>query len=159
MKKNDKIYSIDELRNKILYFINYKPRSLNEVKKKMLLLNAQESQIQQLLTELINVQLINDQKIIRLYIEQFLESKKFGVYRTKLELIRKGFAKELVESEVSCYIDQEEYHEESQALETLCLKYRHTIPEKEQMIGFLIRKGFSYQSAKEAVSIFIIKHT
>ncbi|MGL4394053.1 MAG: regulatory protein RecX [Brevinema sp.] len=159
MRRHDKVYSIEKLRDKVLYYINYRPRSLQEVKKKLNSLNATLEQEELLLKELLGFGLINDEKIIELYIQQFINSKLFSLYKTKLELQKKGFDKELIAEKLNEYLDEEEFSEEDQVWQTLSQKYRYSIPDREKVIAFLVRRGFSYHISKKVSDEFIKKHT
>lgn len=151
----NKTFSLEQLKNKILYFINYRPRSLYEIKNKLLSLNASSDQISFLIDELSSFQLINDEKIISLYIREFLEVKQIGLYKTSLELKKKGFSEQLIQDALVEYCSHEEYSEETKILELLTRKYAPPFPDQHKMLAFLIRRGFSYQHANKTIKKFL----
>ncbi|MGL4676799.1 MAG: regulatory protein RecX [Brevinema sp.] len=147
-----KIYLIEQLKNKILYYINYRIRSRQEVINKLTLLNASQEQISLIVKELEQINLINDEKFIIFFIQNCIETKKYGVSRTILELQKKGFSSTLIHSTVEDYCSQEEYNPIQTACNLISQKYRSTAPEDHKILGFLGRRGFSYSIAQKALA-------
>lgn len=151
--KYQKKLTLDQLRNKILYYINYRIRSQLEVIKKLRTLSATEEEIAILIKELLELNLINDEKFIHYFIRDYFEFKKFSIYRTNMELIKKGFDKYLIQDSLTNYCEQEEFSELDQAFQIVQAKYRNrqSLPDKNKILAFLTRKGFSYSIASKAL--------
>ena len=149
----ERTYTIDQLKDKVLYFINYRMRSKKEVFDKLQKLNALPEDSTLIVDELIELGLINDEKFIEFFVREFFEIKKLGLSRVNLELRRLGFDSVLIQDSVQQYILQEEYSPEDEALELIEQKYRTSLPEDHKIIAFLGRRGFSYSIANNALSI------
>lgn len=149
----DRAYSIDQLKDKVLYFINYRMRSKQEVFYKLQKLNTLPEDITMILEELEELDLINDEKFIEFFVREFFEIKKLGLSRVNLELRRIGFDSILIQDSVQQYILQEEYSPEDEALELIEQKYRTNLPEDHKIIAFLGRRGFSYSIANNVLNI------
>ena len=149
----ERTYTIDQLKDKVLYFINYRMRSKKEVFDKLQKLNALPEDSILIVDELIELGLINDEKFIEFFVREFFEIKKLGLSRVNLELRRLGFDSVLIQDSVQQYILQEEYSPEDEALELIEQKYRTNLPEDHKIIAFLGRRGFSYSIANSALNI------
>ena len=150
----DRTYTIDQLKNKVLYFINYRMRTKQEVFNKLQKLNALSEDITIIIEELVELGLINDEKFIEFFVREFFEIKKLGLSRVNLELQRVGFDSVLIQDSVQQYILQEDYSPEDEALDLIEQKYRTILPEDHKIISFLGRRGFSYSIANNALNIY-----
>ena len=148
----DKIYTIDQLKNKVLYFINYRMRSRKEVLNKLQKLNALAEDTKLIINELEDLGLINDEKFIVFFVREFFVIKKLGLSRVNFELHKLGFDSLLIQDSVQQYLLQEEYSPEDEALNLIEQKYRSTLPEDHKIIAFLGRRGFSYSVANKALT-------
>ena len=147
-------YTIEQLKDKALYYISYRIRSKAEVLKKLLSLNAKPEEITLILDELSELGLINDEKLIPSFIRQYIEVKNFPLSKVKSELRRVGFESYLIQDSLEKYLTEEDYSEDTQALVVLRQKYRSLLPEDQKVISFLARKGFNYGIAKKALEVF-----
>ena len=150
----ERTYTIDQLKDKVLYFINYRMRTKQEVFDKLQKLNALPEDSAMIVDELVELGLINDEKFIEFFVREFFEIKKLGLSRVNLELRRLGFDSVLIQDSVQQYILQEEYSPEDEALELIEQKYRTNLPEDHKIIAFLGRRGFSYSIANNALNTY-----
>ncbi|MGL4367807.1 MAG: regulatory protein RecX [Brevinemataceae bacterium] len=149
--------TLEQLQNKILKYINYRPRSRKAVEQKLKFLNAGEIQINTLLIELEEWSLINDEKIIKMFAEDLFEIKKFGVQKVSQELRQLGFEKYLIEDTIDELLAQHSYSDHEQALLHLKKKYKfpHSGYCPNKLLAMLARKGFAYSDAKQAIQDFL----
>jgi regulatory protein len=103
-------------------------------------------------------QLLNDQQFAQDWMRARQISKKKGQNAIKSELIQKGVAHEVIEEMMSQNITSESEHK--LALEALGKKSRffkglEGVELKQKMLQFLVRKGFSYDGAKDVVEEFL----
>lgn len=117
-----------------------------------LISNYDEQTAEQVCNELEEHGLIDDRK----YGERLCEmlSSRYGTYRVKNELIRKGIDRELAEE--ICVTDDERQLEN--AVSFVMKKYGTDIADysvRQKINGALIRRGYSYSVAKEAVDRII----
>ena len=137
-----------------LRFIQYRPRSIHETRQKLLKKNFDIRLIEDVLDYLQETHWLNDQNFCNLWVDSRLHSKYYGPHRIKRELKEKGIDEDLIETEIeNAYSDKSlaEWGE-------LCLeqKYKDGIlpDEKFKAINFLIRRGYAYGTAKEALRLF-----
>ncbi|MGL5956197.1 MAG: regulatory protein RecX [Brevinema sp.] len=149
-----KTYSIEQLKNKILYYINYRIRSQQEIIHKLTSLHASQEQICVLVEELEQIGLINDEKLIVFFIQDYIETKQYGLSRVTLELRKKGFSSPLIQSALEDYYAREDYDPIRQAYNLIAQKYRLKLPEDQKILAFLARRGFSYSIAQKALTIY-----
>lgn len=142
-----KQYTPEQIRNKVLYYINYRIRTQKEILNKLQSLNADSEYISSLMEELEEMGLVNDEKFIHFFVREYLEVKKFGMYRVKQELQKKGFSPLLIQEHLS----QEEYDPLEEAYLVLIQKYQNRSSEDHKMLAFLGRRGFSYSEASQAL--------
>ncbi len=150
-KSYDKEYSIEQLKNKVLYYINYRIRSEKEVSNKLKSLNASEENTTLIMDELRQLGLINDERFIGFFVRDYIENKKYGMSRVKIELKSKGFADYLIQDTLSEYLDEEEYNPIQEALSLITNKFKNKITDDQKILGYLARRGFPYSDAKKAL--------
>lgn len=93
---------------------------------------------------------INDENVAKSFAQELLESKGYSKYRAKLELLKKGFSKELV----SDILDEFEVDEESVIKELVEKKYKSAFEDekiKRRAIAFLQRQGYSFEAIKRVL--------
>lgn len=161
MHKHHKKYSLEQLKNKVLYYINYRIRSKKEVLTKLDSLSASEENTQLIIDELENLGLINDEKFIIFFIQDYIETKKYGITRIKSELHRKGFESWLIQDALHEYFDEDEYDPVDSAYQLIQQKYhsRQILPENHhKILAFLARRGFEYRVSTQALAKFTKKN-
>lgn len=151
-----KKYTLEQLQNKILYFINYRIRSQQEVLIKLKQLAATQDQIQILIDQLVSHGLLDDQKFIHFFIHENLYVKKRSISDTKRILKQKGFKEHLINDAFLEFLDANDFSELEQAVHALKQKYNfNSILESKKMLAFLGRRGFSYSVASDAVKLYL----
>ncbi len=130
-KNYDKEYSLEQIKNKILYYINYRIRSEKEVLNKLKSLNASEENTAVVMDELRQLGLVNDERFISFFVRDYIENKRYGMSRVKMELKNKGFADYLIQDSLAEYLDEEEYDSAHEALNLISAKYQNRITEDQ----------------------------
>jgi len=103
----------------------------------------------QALDKLIELGLQSDER----FAESFVQAKhSWGGQRLRLEMMRKGIEKELIEAAIEQHLD-----EAPRCAEVLATKLRgQPVPEdykeRQKLMAFLIRRGFSLDSAKNTLA-------
>ncbi len=147
-----KNYTIDQLKNKVLYYINYRIRTKKEVLNKLKQLQASAEDTNTIIEELEQLNLINDQKFIIFFVQDYIEIKKYGLSRVKIELQKKGFSSILIQDALQEYFSDEDYDPIDSAYQLIEQKYRNKIIEDQKALSFLARRGFSYSDAQKALN-------
>ncbi len=153
-KSYTKEYSLEQLKNKVLYYINYRIRSEKEVLNKLKSLNASEENTAVVMDELRQLGLVNDERFISFFVRDYIENKRYGMSRVKMELKNKGFADYLIQDSLAEYLDEEEYDSAQEALNLISAKYQNRITEDQKILAYLARRGFSYSDARKALDEF-----
>ncbi len=119
--------------------------------------------IESLIKKLKEKDLINDERFAREWIEARRNSKNKGINAIKAELYSKGISREVIESKLDprlfgddTTLGWSEENEEDLATKALEKKVKNIlllkdVKEKQRILGFLMRKGFSYEIAREAI--------
>jgi len=152
--------SFENLYDKTLRFLSFRPRSEKEIldylKNKTSFAKAADDQKEELsqtfdkiLKKLKEYKFIDDLA----FAKWFIENRKKGKRLILLELSHKGISKEIIEEAQSLF---DLAKKDSDLLEKLIDKkwkiYQRN-PEKayEKMMGFLMRRGFDYDTVKKAI--------
>lgn len=142
----------EEVYQKALRFLSYRPRSAAEVRQNLSKHGVPEALIEATLERLQRSGLVDDEAFARLWVENRSEFRPRSRSALRAELRRKGLAEEIIQSVL----------EQSEDEETLALqaarKYVRRLkglewPEfRRKMGGFLARRGFSYSTIAPLIS-------
>jgi len=135
-------------------FSSYKPRTSQEVIKKLEENNFNEQIVKETISFLKNYGLIDDERYVRNFAKDKSKLKKWGIYKIKTELIKKGIDKTLIEEQLN-----EAYNESFETENALKLVYRKLslikkkTPEKikQSIINYLQYKGFSWEVIRKVL--------
>ena len=139
-----------------LRYLNYCPRSKLEVEKKLGVINFPKAVIKKVITKLEAIDYINDLRLAQAWVLDRNKIRPKGKRVLRAELLKKGIADEVIEG-VLGDIDQSA---ELELVKKLIAKKFH--PElypdalkfqkaRKKTIDFLLRRGFSFDTIKEAM--------
>ena len=141
-------------KNKALRIIEKCIKTEWEIKDKLIKLGYSEDTVERVLEFLREYDFVNDKKYARMFIKQKIT--KEGKAKIKLELLRKGVSKEIIENEIDLIGDEEE---RDSALKLAEKRYRvlrklETDDTKlyRKLFSYLIRRGYEYQEVKNILS-------
>jgi regulatory protein len=137
---------------KALHFLDYRPRSMMEVRQNLLKRGISDSLIDETVNRLQSAGLVNDEAFARAWVENRNTFRPRGKPALRMELRRKGLSDEIIQSVLDTHV-----HEESLAFEAARKYVRRLVglewPEFRQKLGgFLTRRGFSYATIAPVVS-------
>lgn len=95
---------------------------------------------------------LDDRRFAERLAEKLLLRKRYGAYRAKVELARKGFDSKLIAQVLSAY-DKEVYREK--ICELLESKYAGRLDDKDELrkvTASLVRRGYSYSDISAAIN-------
>lgn len=109
--------------------------------------------IQQVVEELKQQNLINDVDFVKMYIESKTKAKPKGANALKMELMRLGIQKDILDQ----HFEESPINESEQAIQALekrWNRYRILDTKKrfEKAANFLLRRGFSFDVAKKTIA-------
>jgi regulatory protein len=163
--KVGKIYSDEEINNiikkaqfqktldKLLRFATLRPRSEREIKDWFRRKEVHESLNDELFKRLKHLELLDDQKFTKWWIDQRISFKPRGIKALKYELFQKGIDKEIINK----VLEDSEIDEVKIAkglLERNSYKWRNLkgFEERQKKSQFLAGKGISWDSIKKLVN-------
>ncbi|MEK7551773.1 MAG: regulatory protein RecX [Patescibacteria group bacterium] len=147
--------------NKSFKFLSYRPRSEKEVRDYLIKKKADDLVIEKVINKLKEKNFLNDLDFTKWWIEQRTKFKPRAERIIKLELIRKGIAKELIDD----VLQDEEIEKETdldkakKIAKKKILRYKNDEPKKqyEKLARFLASRGFDWDTIKEVVDQLIPK--
>lgn len=153
----------EKLLAKALFYLKFRPRSSFEIRqyllkkiKKMKLGDLED--INKVINHLKEIDLINDKKFIRWFVDQRCLNKPKSLLAIKQELKRFGFKKNIIdEFFLNYFLDEEKLA--LSALKKRWLRFSSLSLEKkkEKATQFLLRRGFSFEIIKSVIDKLIKK--
>lgn len=119
-----------------------------------------EEEINLAIKKLKSLGFVDDKKYAENLVREYSEFKRYGAYRIKLKLIEKKIPEEIIKdalSKISKISEQENVSE----LAKKYLKNKNLPREKlyNRTLGFLLRRGYSYELSKQAVGQALKNYT
>jgi len=139
-----------------LRFLEFRPRSIAEVRRKLIQKGQPSSEIEQVITRLVDQRILDDAAFAR----QFARTKLLGAgasrFRVAQELARKGVARAIVDQAITDLQDDEGI-EASAALHRVAEKKWKSLvsldgfTRKRRLYAFLARRGFNPDEIRSAI--------
>ena len=135
-----------------LRFLSFRRRTEKEIKDKLKQKGFDENIIKRTVEKLKEYDLINDLEFATAWVKERLEYKPRGKKLLRQELWKKGIKKEIIDQAL-----EESYQNEDKSawelLEKIKNRYKNLKPQvaRRRMYGFLLRRGFSYETAKSSM--------
>jgi regulatory protein len=139
--------SLEKAKQSAYRFISYRPRSTAEVRQNLLAKQYDEAVVEQVLSRLNELNLLNDRDFARFWIEQRETFKPRSQRALRQELHQKGVSREIIDEQIA---DLDETAAARKAAEKKAQNWGH-LPKDiffSKMGGFLQRRGFNYAIAK-----------
>lgn len=136
-----------------LHFIGYKMRTEAEVRRKLEEKEIQPEIRNRVMEFLKKYDYVNDALYVQKYVQERERLAPRGKNLLQLELRQKGIS----EKTIAAVLTEMELDEADAAVRLLTKKLRHATlpleqPQKQKLLAFLMRKGFDYETAKDAIS-------
>lgn len=137
-------------------FLNYKPRSESEIRKKLKEKKLSPSSIEKVIASLKDLNFLNDEQYAGMYLEEKLRNKPQGKRMISMKLAEKGISKNIIEKTIG-----EKYSEETETKKALILlnKYKKKVKaktqaeKKQKCFRYLLSKGFEYDIISSVMKI------
>jgi len=136
-----------------LKFLSFRRRTEKQVREKLQKRGFDEKTIDATIDKLKEFDLINDLEFATCWVKDRLAYKPRGKKLLKQELWKKGIRKDIIER-VTEELCQDEDKSASDLVEKIKKRYRNLDPQvaKRRMYNLLLRRGFSYETTKNALS-------
>lgn len=144
--------------DKLLNYLSYRPRSEAEVRRYLTNLQLSDNVINQLISRLKELGLIDDAKFVELWIQSRMGTNPIGPKRLVAELLQKGIDKSLILQkldELAGQVDEEKLAIELAAKRVRRYQRLDDRQRAQKLMQFLLRRGFSYDVVRTAVRMVI----
>jgi regulatory protein len=149
-----------EAKDAALKFLSFRRRTEKQVKEKLQKKGFDERTIKTTIDKLKEFDLINDFEFATSWVKDRLAFKPRGKRLLKQELWKKGIRKDIIErvTEEQC---QDEDESALKLVERTSKRYKNLEPQvaKRRMYNLLLRRGFSYETSKNALQFLTRSHT
>ena len=143
------IEEFDENKTKVLKYVMFKKRTIQEIKAKFKN-SIEENMLEDIIEELKENGYISDEEYIRRAINEFIALKNLSLKEIKYKLGTKGISNSLIEDYIAENRDELEEYEQQSAYNIVLKKYGDM--SEIEIKQYLIKKGYSEDSIKEALS-------
>lgn len=139
---------IEKARETALRYIEYRPRSMAEVRKNLRDKKYHDAVIDQVINRLSDVGLLDDTKFAAYWVEQRETFKPRSQMALRQELLQKGVDRAIIDSAVDSV---DETAAATQLAQKQANRYAHLDEDafRKKMMGYLQRRGFSYGIIQE----------
>ena len=162
----DKIKSTEaetQAKNIAINFISYRPRSSKEVAVHLIKKGFAHGIADKVVNHLLELKLIDDTKFAEIFIRDRIKRKLIGAGLLRQQLAVKGISNKIIDRVIDDYISPKEQQNTAvQLAKKKMLSLKHSAKTNEdkrnkRIVDFLIRRGFSYETALKAVQSVLNK--
>lgn len=143
------IVEYDKQKTKVLKYIMYKKRTEQEIKQKFFS-SIDEYMLEDIIEELKQKQYINDDNYIQRAVNEMMALQKLSKKELRYKLMSKGLDTNKIETYFSKIQEELEEYEFDSAKKIAIKKL--SLMEEEEVIQFLLKKGYEMDSIKNALS-------
>jgi regulatory protein len=137
---------------KALHFIDYRPRSTDEVRKNLIKHKCPEGLVEETLERLKRSGLVNDDAFARAWVENRNTFRPRGKAVLRMELRRKGLSDDVIQSVLDEQKDEEALCLAAAKKQSRRLVGLEFVDFRSKLAGHLGRRGFSYDVISPVVS-------
>ena len=139
--------------NIALNYIAYRPRSEAEVRVRLDKAGFGENEIERIVKKLKKYNYLNDLEFAKLWINDRMKINPRGKKVLKIELLKKGINKDIVDSAIAGIADEAE----QEMIKKIISKKQkangtNQLLIDEKIISFLLRRGFRYDTIKKTIA-------
>ena len=134
--------------DKVMRYVVYKKRTSEEVRKKCLTLNYEDSYIDEIIEYLKEAGYIDDKVYIQKYINDIKKLKHMSIAQIRNDLARRGIDSDLIDNIIMTENINEFEFESAEYLLNKKLKLGEDI---DKVKRFLLNKGYSYSNVLKAI--------
>ena len=150
MEKDQKriTHSLEQIFQKTLRFIGFRPRSQKEILFYLHKKTADEKIIAKILEDLTNLGLLDDAAFVDWWLDQRATFRPKGKRALVMELKQKGIDNNLIQKAVAEKVNEKEA---AASLAEKKLRVWARLPQeicREKLVGFLERRGFNWETIK-----------
>lgn len=142
----------NKARDTAVKYLSFKARTKNEVAAKLAEKDFTEDIIDKVIALLEKYNYIDDYSYAGSFLRDKFNINGFGTERIKYELKQRGISEEIIEKvvEENCF---DEIKKAAELIEQKYGVYEFDIKERRKIEGFLLRRGFSFSTIKDAFNL------
>jgi regulatory protein len=146
--------SENEAKEAALRFLSFRRRTEKEIRDKLRRKGFDDKVIRSTIEKLKSYDLVNDHEFATAWIKERLAYKPRGRRLLRQELWKKGIQKDVIDRAVE-ELCRDENQSALKVLKKAERRYRNLEPKvaRRRMMGLLTRRGFSYETIKEALKL------
>ena len=134
--------------DKIIGYVLYKMRTINEVRQKCKRLKLSEDYTDDVINYLVEAGYLDDKNYAQKYVENVMRLKNSSRSEIKTDLMRRGVAPDIIDD----VIDNEEVYEfENTSCDILAEKKFKTTDDILKVKKYLLSKGYSFDAVSKAI--------
>ncbi len=146
---------IQKYLDKAFKYLSFRPRSEKEVRDKLKMKKAPSEIIDKIITQLVNLKFLDDEKFAQWWIEQRTQFSPRGERVLKLELRQKGISQDVIESALQNTEDivKDDLESAKKLVRKKLDRYKHLSRQKlyQKLGAYLARRGFDWQTIKKSI--------
>lgn len=146
-------------KERALYLLQYRDHSYHELVEKLVKSVDDIDIAEETADKMAKLGFLDDQRYCERLAGEYIVSKKYGVYKAKFELSKKGFDKKLIDECVEAAAEDVDF------VEIICgiieSKYKNCLSDRKSIkktTDALFRRGFSYDDIKQAMDVYADEH-
>jgi regulatory protein len=141
----------EKIFNKVLKFLSYRPRSEKEIVDYLKKKGASSTLIDKSIKKLKKLKFLNDRDFVTWWLEQRSTFRPRGKRALKMELIRKGIDREIIDEVLNKAVDELVLAKKAAQKKLKTYQRLEANEFRKKMTGYLARQGFAWDSIKEAL--------
>jgi len=142
------------IRQSALSYASYKPRTVKQVKEKLILKGFNADETREGIDFLYKFNLLDDKKFAKSFVKDYLKRKPAGEQKLYFELIKKGISKELAKETVKEHFsDVDDFELAMKAAQKKLSMFSNKPDDKKRnsLIAYLARQGFSWEVIRDVI--------
>ncbi|MDO8503611.1 MAG: regulatory protein RecX [bacterium] len=155
MRTENKADQEEKVYNKIVRFATLRPRSEHEINLWLKRKKISTTTSSRVFNRLKNLNLIDDEAFASWWVEQRLTFRPKARRALSFELRQKGISRDTIESVLKNIEIPSETALAAELVAKKLPRFKDLPPEvrKKKLVGFLVRRGFSWETIKKAVDV------
>jgi len=150
--------TVRKARERALRLIAYRDRTVSEIRKRLIGSDFPEDVVNEVVKQMVQAELINDEKFSRDYVKNRSAAKPMGRKRLTWELRSKGAEPPAVEQALEGLDEQAEYRLALETAQKKIQKADRSDPKiKSRLSSFLARRGFGWEVIARVVGEVLIE--
>jgi regulatory protein len=130
--------------------------SVKEIEIKLRQKKVEPEIINTVISDLLSLQLLDDNRFAEMFTAEMIQYKRFGAYKIKIELYKRGIREEIIEDVITKQIPENPFdnalHLAKKKLNTLKNRNYEQNSLKQKIGSFLYSKGYDFDTIKKVVS-------